>query len=115
METGFGWIKVRGVQYDHDIIIHVDRSVTKRKKKLSHGEKGPFGHTPLSDAELRFLDDERPDKVFIGTGQYGDLPVTPAAGVILERHHAEILPTPEVLPLLDRENRKYVAILHVTC
>jgi hypothetical protein len=64
---------------------------------------------PLSDAEIGFLADERPDRVFIGTGQYGDLPVTPAAEVILQRYHTEIL------PFIDREQGKYVAVLHVTC
>jgi hypothetical protein len=109
MKTGFGWIEVGTVRYDHDIIIHVDCSVTKRKKKLSKGEKGHYGHTPLSDAEIGFLAGERPDRVFIGTGQYGDLPVTPAAEAILKRHHAEIL------PLIEQEKGKYVAVLHVTC
>jgi hypothetical protein len=115
MKTGFGWIEVGTVRYDHDIVIHIDGFVTKRKKNPSKGEKEHYGHTPLSDAEIGFLADERPDRVFIGTGQYGDLPVTPAAEVILQRYHAEILPTPEILPLIDREQGKYVAVLHVTC
>jgi hypothetical protein len=115
MKTGFGWIEVGDVRYDHDIIIHADRSVTKRKKKLSKGQKGNYGHTPLSDAELGFLTGERPDMVFIGTGQYGDLPVTPAAAAILEHHHAVIRPTPDILVLIELEKRKYVAVLHTTC
>lgn len=115
MKTGFGWIEVGSVRYDHDIIIHVDRSITKRKKKLSKGQKVGYGHTPLSDAEVFFLTDERPDRVFIGTGQYGDLPVTPAAMAILKDHHAVIMPTPEILPLIGHEQGKYVAVLHVTC
>lgn len=115
MKTGFGWIEVGGVRYDHDIIIHVDRSVTKRKKKLSKDQKGNYGHTPLSEAELGFLTGERPDIVFIGTGQYGDLPVTPAAAAILERYHAVIRPTPDILVLMELEKKKFVAVLHTTC
>lgn len=115
MKTGFGWIEVGGVRYDHDIIIHVDRSVTKRKKKLSKGQKGEYGHTPLSDAEIGFIENEHPDVVFIGTGQYGDLPVTPAAAAILERYNAVLGPTPDILVLIELEKRNFVAVLHTTC
>jgi hypothetical protein len=115
METGFGWIEVDGVRYDHDIVIHTDRTVTKRKKKLSKGQKGQYGHTPLTDAELAFLEDEHPEAVFIGAGQYGDLPVTPKARKILDRYGAEVMPTPAILPRIEGERRKYAAVLHVTC
>jgi hypothetical protein len=53
--------------------------------------------------------------VFIGTGQSGDLPVTPAAAEILERHHAVIRPTPDILVLIELEKSRYVAVLHTTC
>jgi hypothetical protein len=115
METGFGWIESGGKRYDHDIVIHTDRTITKRKKKLSKDQKGQYGHTPLSEAELGFLVDEQPEAVFIGTGQYGDLPLTPAAKKILEQYDAVIMPMPEVLPLIEREKKKFVAVLHVTC
>jgi hypothetical protein len=108
MKTGFGWIEARTVRYDHDVVIHIDGFVTKRKKNPSKGEKEYYGHTSRSDIEIRNLADERPDRVFIGTEQYGDLPVTPAAEVILQRYHAVIRPTPEFLPLTDRERAKCV-------
>jgi len=115
METGFGWIRVGHTTHEHDVIIHADGSVTKRSKKRSKALKGEYGHTPLSEEELGFLDGERPERVYIGTGQYGDLPLTPAARQILQAYPARIGPTPEILPELEREKRRYVAILHVTC
>jgi hypothetical protein len=115
MKTGFGWIEVGGARYDHDIVLHTDLSVTKRKKKLSKGQKGDYGHTPLSEAELTFLDEERPEIVYVGTGQYGDLPLTPEASGFLQRYDAVVLPTPEILPLIGRERKKYAALIHVTC
>jgi hypothetical protein len=115
MKTGFGWIEIERVQYDHDIVIHNDRTITKRKKKLSKDQKGQYGHTPLSVAELGFLADEHPDVVFIGTGQYGDLPVTPDAAEVLRNYAMVMMPTPEILPRIESEQRKFVAILHVTC
>jgi hypothetical protein len=115
METGFGWIRLGTVTYDHDIVIHADGKVSKRKKKASKGLKGEYGHTPLSEHELDILEAEKPKRVFIGTGQSGALPLTPAALQLLEKYHVVILPTPEVLPLVEAEKRPYVAILHVTC
>ena len=115
MATGFGWVRIGKTTYDTDIVIHLDGEVTKRKKKGSKGLKGEYGHTPLSEHELDILEGEKPERVFIGTGQYGSLPLTPAAKRLLEGFHAVILPTPEVLPLLEGEKRPYVAILHVTC
>ncbi|WAC04869.1 MAG: MTH938/NDUFAF3 family protein [Methanoregula sp.] len=115
MQTGFGWIEINGVRYDHDVIIHADGTVNKRKKKASKALKGEYGHTPLSRAELDFLSDEKPRKVFIGTGQDGDLPVTPDATAFLSRYETVTAPTPELLTLIGQEKERFVAILHVTC
>jgi hypothetical protein len=115
MKTGFGWIEIEGKEYDHDIVIHADGSITKRKKKLSKPLKGSFGHTPLSEQELDFLDDEHPDVVYIGTGQYGSLPFTPGAEKLLSGYNTTVMPTGDILPALERDDRRYVAILHVTC
>jgi hypothetical protein len=115
MKTGFGWIETGGTRYDHDIVIHTDSTVSKRRKKLSKPRKGEYGHTPLSAEELAFLEKERPAVVYIGTGQYGDLPLTPDAITLLEPYAPVIRPTPDLLPLLEQEQRAYTAVLHVTC
>ena len=115
MKTGFGWIEVGGRRYEHDIIIHTDGSVTKRRKKDSKGLKGNYGHTPLSEFELDFLVKETPELVFVGTGQYGSLPVTPGARDLLASYAAVIMSTGEILSFLEKEKRPFTAILHVTC
>ena len=79
MKSEFGWIEIDQVRYDHDVIIHRDGSVTKRSKKKSKELKSTYGHTPLSDQELEVVKKEKPEIVYIGTGQYGDLPITPEA------------------------------------
>jgi hypothetical protein len=33
MKTKFGWVKVKGIKYEDDISLHVDGTITKRKKK----------------------------------------------------------------------------------
>jgi hypothetical protein len=94
MRTGFGWIEIDGFRYDHDVIIHADATITKRKKKLSKSEKDKYGHTPLSEKELDFLTEEDPELVFVGTGQYGDLPLTPETEAVLALFHSVVKPTP---------------------
>jgi hypothetical protein len=115
LQTGFGWIEIDGERYEHDIVIHRDRTITKRKKKLSKPFKDSYGHTPLSDEELAFLKKEKPEVVYIGTGQHGALPLTPEAQSLLAGYEAWIRPTPEILLDLANETRKFTAILHVTC
>ena len=64
---------------------------------------------------LAFLKNEKPEIVYIGTGQYSDLPVTDEAKEILAKYETVIQPTPEVLESMAKEHRPYVAILHITC
>ena len=115
MKSEFGWIEINQVRYDHDVIIHRDGSVTKRSKKKSKEMKSTYGHTPLSNHELEVLGKEKPKIVYIGTGQYGDLPITPEAKTVLSRFETVIRPTPEILDMLKKERRSFVAIIHVTC
>ncbi len=115
MKTGFGWIETGGMRYDHDIVIHTNGSISKRKKKVSKPQKEDYGHTPLSGEELVDLLREQPGVVYIGTGQYGDLPLTPDAAGLLAPFVSVIKPTPEILSLIEQERGSYVAVLHVTC
>lgn len=115
VKTRYGWAEIDGIRYDHDIIIHADRSVTKRSKKEAKKYKKKFGHTPLIAEELAFVAEENPALVFIGTGQYGDLPVTGEAKELLEPYTPVIRTTPEILELIAEETRPFVAVLHVNC
>jgi hypothetical protein len=115
MKTKFGWVEIGHIRYDHDVIVHKDKSVEKRSKKKSKKLKDKYGHTPLADHELAFLKSEKTEIVYIGTGQYGDLPVTDEAKEILAKYETVIQPTPEVLESMTKEHRPYVAILHITC
>jgi len=115
MKSEFGWIEINHVRYEHDVIIHHDGSVTKRSKKKSKELKSSYGHTPLSDQELDVLKKEKPEIVYIGTGQYGDLPITPEAETELSRFETVIKPTPEILDMIKKERRSFIAIIHVTC
>jgi hypothetical protein len=115
VKTRNGWVEIDRIRYDHDVIIHTDRHVTKRSKKEAKKFKKKYGHTPLIAEELEDIVLENPVLVYIGTGQYGDLPVAPEAREILGNYLSVIRPTPEILDLIAGETRPFVAILHVNC
>ncbi|MGD0646044.1 MAG: hypothetical protein ABSA75_14155 [Candidatus Bathyarchaeia archaeon] len=115
MKSEFGWVKIDGVKYESDIIIHANEKITKRKKKLSKELKPLYGHTPLSKRELDFLENEKPEAVYVGTGHEAALPITPEALSTLQKYNAVIEPTPEIIKKINNEKRKFTAIIHVTC
>ncbi|MGA3112597.1 MAG: hypothetical protein ABSE15_11335 [Candidatus Bathyarchaeia archaeon] len=115
IKSKFGWINVNGEKYEKDIVIHSDGSITKREKKKSKDLKSEYGHTPLSERELEFLQKEQFEALYIGTGHEAALPITPDALQILKKYNATILPTPELIEKIEEEQRKFVALIHVTC
>jgi hypothetical protein len=108
----FGFIKIDGITYNHDVII--DRGeVHKRKKKPSKKFRDDFGHTPLS------VEERIPWKcrsLVIGTGT-GALPVMDDVKQEAQRRKIElqILPTAQAIELLKVAPQDTNAILHVTC
>ncbi|MCW4017241.1 MAG: hypothetical protein NWF00_00930 [Candidatus Bathyarchaeota archaeon] len=115
MQASFGSVQVFGEKYETDIVVHVDGRVTKRKKKKSKEFKLIYGHTPLSENELDFLGDEKPEVVYVGTGYDAALPITEKAQKALAKFETVVLPTPELIERFELEKRAAVAIIHVTC
>ena len=115
IDSEFGWIKVNGEEYEKDIVIHSNGSITKREKKKSKDLKPDYGHTPLSEHELEFLPQEQFEAIYVGTGHQASMPITPKALEILGKYEAVILPTPEVIDKIEQERKPFVAIIHVTC
>jgi len=115
IKAKFGWIIVNDGKYQKDIIIHANGEITKREKKKSKYLKSEYGHTPLSERELHFLSQEKFDVLYIGTGHDAALPITPEALEILRENNAEILPTPDAVKKIAKEQNKFVALIHITC
>jgi hypothetical protein len=109
----FGSITIDGVTYDYDVVI--DRGeVAKRKKKASKQFRGEYGHTPLSIEEKIPWQCQR---LVIGTGANGALPVMNEVKQEAERRKIEllILPTPQAIEALKKNAAETNAILHITC
>jgi hypothetical protein len=111
-EFSFGTLQIDGSTYDRDVVIDGGK-IRKREKKPSKKFRYEFGHTPLS------IEEKIPwkcDRLVIGTGAYGRLPVMKQVKREAERRHVEliIVPTSEAIRLLERKSTAN-AILHVTC
>ncbi len=109
----FGSIQIDGVTYDHDVVIDGGR-IRKRKKKPSKPFRGAYGHTPLSAAEDIPWHCQR---LVIGTGAYGGLPIMEAVEREAQARRIELLevPTAQAIEELAKEASETNAILHVTC
>lgn len=110
----FGRITIDGVSYEHDVVIE-KREIRRRKKGPSKPRREEFGHTPLT------VDEKIPwsgERLWIGTGAFGRLPVTEELRREARRRGVELLmeSTPS---LVARINAGLPArtnlILHVTC
>jgi hypothetical protein len=110
----FGEITIDGVAYDRDVVVDHGR-IRKREKGPSRPRQGEFGHTPLTSAE------EIPwkaQRLWIGTGAHGRLPVTDDLREEARRRGVELLmkPTPELVKLINSSLPPETnLILHVTC
>jgi len=111
-DFGFGSLHIGKTTYEHDLII--DRGkIRKRKKKPSKKFREEFGHTPLS------VEEEIPwkcQRLVIGTGAYGRLPVMEEVKREAERRKIALLiaPTSKAIQLIEKDPAAN-AILHVTC
>jgi hypothetical protein len=109
----FGSIQIEGNTYEYDVIIdHCE--IRKREKKPSKKFREQFGHTPLS------IKEEIPwkcQRLVVGTGAYGRLPVTKEVQQEAQRRTIEllVLPTAEAIKALQHDPKGANAILHVTC
>ena len=111
---GFGEIEIEDRRYTSDVVIEAGR-VEKRHKKPSKRYRDEFGHTPLSAEERIPCGD---DRLIVGTGADGRLPILPAVEAQAEKRGIKIVaaPTKDALRLLrDMDARRVFAIIHVTC
>jgi hypothetical protein len=107
-----GTLQIDCRTYEQDVVIERGE-IRERKKTPSKKFRDEFGHTPLS------IEEKIPwkcQRLVIGTGAYGRLPVMKEVIREAERRHVElvIVPTSEALRLIERESEAN-AILHVTC
>ena len=113
--TIFGAITIDGKTYQHDVVVRLSGEVVKRKKKLSKKLHGT-SHV-LSKDEAKFLFEKGCDQVVIGSGQMGNVHLSPEAEAYFERKGCEVVlkPTPEAIRMFSRSRAKRIGLFHVTC
>ena len=112
--TSFGHITIDGQDYDHDVLIRLNGSIEKRKKKLS---KIIFGTSHIiSQDEAEFIYEEGVQTIIIGTGQYGELTLSDEARTYLESK-CDVKPmyTIKAIVAYNLSTEKSVGLFHVTC
>lgn len=109
----FGSLRIDGETYEQDVVIDRGR-VRLRKKKPSRRFRDEFDHTPLSTEEKIPWNCER---LVIGTGADGALPVLPTVIEEAQRRGVEVtvVKTAKAIDLLRHAHAQTNAILHVTC
>ena len=115
--TAFGSITVEGSVFEHDVIIRPDGKVMKRKKKLSKAVYGT-SHT-ISRDEAKHVCDQGAgaDRLIVGSGQYGNVGLSPEAAAYVEdrKFSVVLLPTPEVIDVWNETEGRAIGLFHVTC
>src|ERR1700748_2650436 len=83
----FGTLQIDGRTYEQDVVIERGE-IRKRKKTPSKKFRDEFGQTPMS------IEEKIPwkyQRLVIGTGAYGRLPVMKQVKLEAERRHVELI------------------------
>jgi len=97
------------------VLIRLDGSVEKRKKKLSKAVYGT-SHT-LSLAEAKHVFEQGAELLIIGSGQSGMVELSgEAKGYFAKKHlRVELAPTPEAIHRWNQAKGHVIGLFHVTC
>lgn len=114
-ETSFGSITVSGKKYEHDVIIRLDGTIRKRKKKLSKAVYGTSHKVSLEEA--KYIHEKGADQLIIGAGQYGALNLSHEAGDFFKKKKCDIkiLSTPEAIEKWNNSKGNVIGMFHITC
>ena len=114
-DTIFGSIIIAGEKYEHDVIIRMNGTVKKRKKKLSKQIFGTSHVISLPEAEHVY--EEGAARIIIGTGQSGMVKLSEEAITFfqLKKCAVEMLPTPEAIRRWNKAESHTIGLFHVTC
>lgn len=119
--TVFGSITIEGELYKRDVMIRLDGTVKKRKKKLSkvrHPVTGTYGSSHrISLEEARHIYQKGAEVLIIGAGQFGLVSLSDEAAAYLQKKNCqvELLPTKEAIGAWNAAQGAAIGMFHVTC
>jgi hypothetical protein len=114
-KTEFGSICIEGETFEHDVVIRLNGSVKKRKKKLSKAVHGT-SHLVSVD-EAKHIYDKGAVRLIVGSGQYGELELSDEAGRYLAKKDCDVklLKTPQAIDAWNEASDGTIGVFHVTC
>jgi hypothetical protein len=113
--TEFGSITIAGERLEHDVVLRLDGSVEKRKKKLS---KELYGTSHIvSLAEAKHLYDDGAERLIVGAGQEGNVELSEEAVGYFDKKDCKVslYPTPKAIEKWNEAKGKVIGMFHVTC
>jgi hypothetical protein len=115
--TRFGSITINGIVYAHDVIVRPDGRVKPRKKKLSKAVYGTSHMISLREAKYVRKQAGGATRLIVGSGQHGNVELSPDAAAYLERKKCRVVlePTPKVVDTWNKTTNGAVGLFHVTC
>ena len=104
----YGWIKINGKTYNHDVYILPSGKVEQRE----------YGHT-FTKEQIEHLLKEKPEAIVIGQGTSGMAKLSEDAKSLLEKAKIKVYAdwTPKIHDKFNKlaKEKKTAAIIHVTC
>ena len=113
--TSFGSITIDGQKFDHDVLITLDGTIRKRKKKLSKKYYGTSHKISLEEA--KYIYEEGAQTLIIGTGQYDQVRLSGEAQDYFASKGLELqaYSTPEAIKGWNDVESEAIGLFHVTC
>jgi hypothetical protein len=113
--TTFGSITIEGREIENDVILRLDGSVKKRKKKLSKKIYGT-SHT-ISLDEAKYVYEKGAELLIIGTGQHDLVRLSDEAQAYLRKRNCrtKLAATPDAMRIWNKAKGKVIGLFHVTC
>jgi hypothetical protein len=113
--TGFGWLEIDGTRHEHDVLIRLDGTVEKRKKKLSKRIYGTSHMVSLDEA--KHIDEEEATTLIVGSGQHDTVRLSEETTEYFQRRDVKVWlrSTPEAIAVWNDAPGKSIGLFHVTC
>jgi hypothetical protein len=111
----FGSITIDGQEIRHDVILRLDGSIEKRKKKLSKRVYGT-SHT-ISLKEAKHVYEKGAELLIIGTGHSGLVELSDEAEKYLKKQGCRVKAkaTPQAVHVWNNSSENAIGLIHVTC
>ena len=113
--TSFGSITIEGRKIENDVVLTLEGSVQKRKKKLSKKVYGTSHKISLEEA--KYVYEEGAEMLIIGAGQYRRVGLSDDAEKYLNRKgcRVKLLRTSKAIQAWNTAGEKAIGLFHVTC